>query len=87
MCRRPPLVQGQAALLAGKLCVPVVCDADIPKTTALLHELGETEDTLAVCETSTAARAALRAGQTVLVGDLSLLRGLPVDMSAPSRGG
>ena len=51
-----------------------------------LHELGETEETLAVCDTSEAAQAALAADKTVLVGDLANLRGLPVDIIVAATG-
>ena len=51
-----------------------------------LFELGETDDTLDVCETVAAAQASLAAGRTVLVGELSLLRGLPVDIVVAATG-
>ena len=49
-------------------------------------ELGETEETLAVCDTSEEAQAALAADKTVLVGDLANLRGLPVDIIVAATG-
>ena len=51
-----------------------------------LYELGETENTVAACATNSAALNALNAGQIVLLGDTSLLKGLPVDIVVTATG-
>jgi predicted homoserine dehydrogenase-like protein len=75
---------GQAQMLSRRLTVPVICDTNVPMVLDVMRELGEEPPT--VCDNHAAAQSALSAGETVLVGDVELLKGLPVDIVVVATG-
>jgi predicted homoserine dehydrogenase-like protein len=75
---------GQAQMLSRRLTVPVICDTDVSAVFEVMRELSEELPT--VCENHAAAQSALSAGRTVVVSDVELLRGLPVDIVVAATG-
>jgi len=69
-----------------QLVVPVVCDRNIEAAQRAYHLAGLNEDDYALCESRSAALAALEQGKRVILPDAMLMMDLPLDIVAESTG-